>query len=48
MKWSFRIGSIMGIPVKVHLTFRSLLALIFFVGNSIIESADSKDSSSLF
>jgi Zn-dependent protease/CBS domain-containing protein len=36
MKWSFRIGSIMGIPVKVHLTFVLLLALIFFVGNSII------------
>jgi Zn-dependent protease/CBS domain-containing protein len=36
MKWSFRIGSIMGIPVKIHLTFILLLALIYFAGPSII------------
>ncbi|AFM24387.1 site-2 protease family protein [Desulfomonile tiedjei] len=36
MRWSFRIGSIMGIPVKVHLTFVLLLILIYFVGVSVI------------
>ena len=36
MKWSIRIGSILGIPVKVHITFLLLLALIYFVGPSII------------
>ncbi len=36
MKWSFRIGSIMGIPVLVHMTFVLLLILIFFAGTSIV------------
>ncbi|MBI4963830.1 MAG: site-2 protease family protein [Desulfomonile tiedjei] len=36
MKWSFGIGKILGIPVKVHITFLLLLALVFFVGQSII------------
>jgi Zn-dependent protease/CBS domain-containing protein len=36
MKWSFAIGKILGIPVKVHITFLLLLALIYFVGPSII------------
>jgi len=36
MKWSFRIGSILGIPVKIHLTFILLLALIYFAGPAII------------
>lgn len=36
MKWSFRIGSIFGIPVTVHITFLLLLLLVFFAGQSII------------
>jgi len=36
MKWSFRIGSILGIPVKVHATFLLLLVLIFFAGSSLV------------
>lgn len=36
MKWSFRIGSIMGIPVMVHMTFVLLLILIFFAGAPIV------------
>ncbi len=36
MKWSFKIGSIMGIPIKVHATFLLLLVLIFFAGFSVI------------
>jgi Zn-dependent protease/CBS domain-containing protein len=36
MKWSFKIGSILGIPVKVHLTFVLLLVLVYFVGASVI------------
>ncbi len=36
MKWSFKIGSIMGIPLQVHLTFLLLLLLIFFAGTSVI------------
>ena len=36
MKWSFKIGSIMGIPLKVHSTFLLLLLLIFFAGTSVI------------
>jgi Zn-dependent protease/CBS domain-containing protein len=36
MKWSFKIGSIMGIPLKVHATFLLLLLLIFFAGGSVI------------
>ncbi|HTY23206.1 MAG TPA: site-2 protease family protein [Desulfomonilaceae bacterium] len=36
MKWSFKIGSIMGIPIKVHATFLLLLLLIFFAGSSVI------------
>jgi Zn-dependent protease/CBS domain-containing protein len=36
MKWSFKIGSIFGIPVKVHLTFLLLLVLVYFVGASVV------------
>jgi len=36
MKWSIGIGKILGIPIKVHITFLLLLALIYFVGPSII------------
>ena len=36
MKWSFKIGSIMGIPLKVHATFLLLLVLIFFAGTSVV------------
>jgi len=36
MKWSFKIGSVMGIPLKVHATFLLLLLLIFFAGASVI------------
>ncbi len=36
MKWSFKIGSIMGIPVKVHITFLLLLALVYLAGASVI------------
>ena len=36
MKWSFKIGSILGIPVKVHATFLLLLVLIFFAGSSLV------------
>jgi len=36
MKWSIRIGSILGIPVKVHLTFLLLLVLVYFVGPSFL------------
>jgi Zn-dependent protease/CBS domain-containing protein len=38
MKWSFKIGSIMGIPVKIHLTFLLLLLLVYFAGASVIGS----------
>ncbi len=31
MKWSFRIGSIFGIPIRVHVTF--LLLLLFVALN---------------
>ncbi len=36
MKWSFKIGSIFGIPVKVHITFILLLILVYFAGLSIV------------
>ncbi|MFC1836977.1 site-2 protease family protein [Thermodesulfobacteriota bacterium] len=36
MKWSLRIGSIIGIPIKVHLTFILLLVLVFFAGTKVI------------
>lgn len=36
MKWSFKMGSILGIPLKVHVTFLLLLVLIYFVGSSVI------------
>ncbi len=36
MKWSFKIGSILGIPLKVHVTFLLLLLIIYFAGGSII------------
>jgi Zn-dependent protease/CBS domain-containing protein len=36
MKWSFRLGSILGIPLNVHLTFVLLLILVYFVGESVI------------
>jgi Zn-dependent protease/CBS domain-containing protein len=36
MKWSFKIGSILGIPLKVHVTFLLLLLIIYFAGSSVI------------
>jgi stage IV sporulation protein FB len=36
MKWSFKIGSIFGIPVKVHVTFLLLLLLVYFIGHKIV------------
>lgn len=36
MKWSFKIGSILGIPVNLHITFILLLILIYFAGGSVI------------
>jgi len=36
MKWSFKIGSLLGIPVKVHLTFLLLLILIYFAGSTVV------------
>ncbi len=36
MKWSWKIGSLMGIPVRVHSTFVLLLILIYFAGISLI------------
>ncbi len=36
MKWSFKIGSIFGIPVKVHVTFILLLLLVYFAGLSLV------------
>lgn len=36
MKWSFRIGSILGIPIKIHVTFLLLLGLVFVVGESLV------------
>ncbi|MHB8203237.1 MAG: site-2 protease family protein [Desulfomonilaceae bacterium] len=36
MKWSFKIGSIFGIPLNLHVTFILLLILVYFVGGSII------------
>ncbi len=34
MKWSFKVGSIFGIPIKVHVTFLFLLIFIAIVGGS--------------
>ena len=39
MKWSFRIGSIFGIPIRVHLTF---LLLLFFIALSGISREGSQ------
>lgn len=36
MKWSFKIGSIVGIPVKVHATFLMLLVLVYFAGYTLV------------
>ncbi len=36
MKWSFKVGSILGIPLNVHVTFVLLLILVYFVGGSVI------------
>lgn len=36
MKWAFRIGSVLGIPLKVHITFLLLLLIVFFVGDRFI------------
>ena len=36
MKWSFKIGSIFGIPLNLHITFVLLLILVYFVGGSVI------------
>jgi Zn-dependent protease/CBS domain-containing protein len=36
MKWSFKIGSIFGIPLNLHITFILLLILVYFVGGSVI------------
>jgi Zn-dependent protease/CBS domain-containing protein len=36
MKWSFRIGSILGIPLQVHVTFLLLLLIVYFVGERFI------------
>ncbi len=36
MKWSYKIGSILGIPLRVHVTFLLLLLIVYFVGGSII------------
>src|SRR5580765_6427852 len=30
MRWSFNLGRILGIPIRVHVTFLILLALLFF------------------
>lgn len=38
MKWSFKIGSVMGIPIKIHITFVLLLLLIYFAGSAVIGS----------
>jgi Zn-dependent protease/CBS domain-containing protein len=36
MKWSFRIGSILGIPLQVHVTFLLLLVVVYFLGDRFI------------
>lgn len=36
MKWSFKVGSIFGVPLNVHITFILLLILVYFVGGSVI------------
>ena len=32
MKWSFQIARVFGIPIKVHVTFLLLLAIVAFAG----------------
>jgi Zn-dependent protease/predicted transcriptional regulator len=36
MNWAFKIGSVMGIPVRVHSTFILLLLLVFFAGTAVL------------
>ncbi len=36
MRWSFKVGSIFGVPLNVHITFILLLILVYFVGGSVI------------
>ncbi len=36
MKWSWRIGSLFGFPVNIHLTFVLLLVLVYFAGATFI------------
>ena len=34
MNWSFRLGSVLGIPIRIHFTFLILLAFLFFSASS--------------
>ncbi|MFH0822867.1 MAG: site-2 protease family protein [Pseudomonadota bacterium] len=36
MKWSFRIGSILGIPIKLHVTFLLLLVVVLLTESSFL------------
>jgi Zn-dependent protease/CBS domain-containing protein len=36
MKWSFKMGSILGIPLKVHVTFFLLLFIVYLAGDKFI------------
>lgn len=39
MKWSFKIGSVFSIPIKVHVTFLLLLVFVAVVGGDLHQSA---------